>query len=223
MIRVTEVLSDANHIIPHGKEIVLQDWNDYPVENDPDFIDEFNNVVSDDQVPEEDDNFTPNVFDDTYLRMEIALPQGGDQEDIQFAKVTKQLSDKEGRPIGVAHDNPLLDTQEYEVEFLDRHRESLSANIIARHTFSQVDEEGHWHLLLDNITDFCKNGTAMGKEDAFVEMGNGVRRQRYTTQGWQPLCQWKDGSTNWVALKDMKNSYLVKVADYAVANCIDDG
>jgi hypothetical protein len=48
---VTEVLSDANHIIPHGKDVMLQDWHDYPVENDPDFIDEFNNVVSDDRVP----------------------------------------------------------------------------------------------------------------------------------------------------------------------------
>jgi hypothetical protein len=41
-------------------------------------------------VPEEDDDFTPDVFDDTYLHMEIALPRGGgDQEDVQFAKVTK--------------------------------------------------------------------------------------------------------------------------------------
>jgi hypothetical protein len=45
---VTEVLSDANHIIPHGEDIVLQDWNGYPVENGPDFVDEFKNVVSDD-------------------------------------------------------------------------------------------------------------------------------------------------------------------------------
>jgi hypothetical protein len=45
---VMEVLSDANHIVPHGEDIVLQDWNDYPVENDPDFVNEFNNVVSDD-------------------------------------------------------------------------------------------------------------------------------------------------------------------------------
>jgi hypothetical protein len=42
------------------------------------------------------------------------------------------------------------------------------------------------------------------------------------TQGWQFLCQWKDGSTNWVALKDTKNSYPVQVADYAVANHVDD-
>jgi hypothetical protein len=122
----------------------------------------------------------------------------------------------------MAHDNLLLDTQEYEVEFLDGHRESLSANVIAQHMFSQVDEKGHRHLLLDNITDFRKNDTAIDKEDAFVEMGNGVKRQRYMMQGWQLLCQWKDGSTNWVALKDMKNSYPVQVADYAIANHIDD-
>ena len=174
-------------------------------------------------MPEEDESFTPDVFDDTYLRMEIALPRGGgDQEDIQFAKVTKRLHDKEGRPIGTANDNPLLDTREYEVEFLDGHRESLSANVIAQHMFSQVDEEGHRHLLLDDITDFRKDDTAIDKEDAFVKMSNGVQRRRMMTKGWQLLCQWKDGSTNWVALKDMKNSYPVQVADYAIANRIDD-
>lgn len=26
---VTEILNDSNHIIPHGDDIVLQDWNDY--------------------------------------------------------------------------------------------------------------------------------------------------------------------------------------------------
>ena len=25
--RVAEILSDANHIVPHGEDIVLQDWN----------------------------------------------------------------------------------------------------------------------------------------------------------------------------------------------------
>jgi hypothetical protein len=201
---------------------MLQDcWNVYPVENDPDFIDEFNNVVSDeDWFPKEDDNFTPNVFDDTYLHLD---PQGGgDQEDVQFAKVTKQLRDKEGRPIGMAHDNPLLGIREYKVEFLDGHQESLSANITAQHMFSQVDEEGHRHLLLDDIADFRKNDTAINKEDAFVKIGNGIRRRGYTTQGCELLCQLKDGSTYLVALKDIKNSYPVQVADHAVKNCIDD-
>ena len=36
------------------------------------------------------------------------------------------------------------------------------------------------------------------------------------------LCQWHDGLTNWVALKDMKQSYLLKVAEFAFANCIHE-
>jgi hypothetical protein len=53
-------------------------------------------------------------------------------------------------------------------------------------------------------------------------MKNGVKRQRETTQGWKMLCQWNDGSTHWVALKDMKHSYPVQVAEYAISNWIAD-
>ena len=172
--------------------IVLQDWNEYPVEEDPDFVKEFQNVVSDHSVPEQDDNFTPNVLDDTYLHMEIALPRGGgNQEDTQFAKVVKWLCDKEGQPIGMANENPMLETQEYKVEFLDGHHESLSANVIMQHMFLQVDEKGHRHLLLDDIIDFCRVDTAVDKVDAFVVIQNGVRQHcKLTKRGWQLLCQW---------------------------------
>jgi hypothetical protein len=66
---------------------------------------------------------------------------------MQFARVVKRLRDNERRPIGIANQNPIVDTREYEVEFLDGHRESLSANTIAQHLFSQIDEEGHRYLL----------------------------------------------------------------------------
>lgn len=53
-------------------------------------------------------------------------------------------------------------------------------------------------------------------------MHNGVKPWWQTPLGWQLLCQWKDGSTNRVALKDMKESYPIQVADYARANQITD-
>lgn len=216
-------MRDENHVIIEEGGLQLQDQNEFPVEDDPHFIAEFQNIVSDPEIPEEDESFTPDTFDDTYLNMKIALPRGGgDPKDVQFAKVTKRLRDVEGRPIGMANDNPLLDTQEYEVEFSDGHVESMSASSIAQHLFSQVDEEGHQHILLDDIIDFQKDGTVVDKADAFVVMKNGVKRRCQMMQGWQLLCQWKDGSTKWVALKDMKNSYPVQVAEYVKANCIDD-
>jgi hypothetical protein len=70
---------------------------------------------------------------------------------------------------------------------------------------SQIDEEGvRQHVLLEDIIDCRRSDSAINKEDAFVVMKNGVKRRRETTQGWQVLRQWKDGSSNWVALKDAR-------------------
>jgi hypothetical protein len=146
----------------------------------------------------------------------------GDSEDVQYGRVTKRLRDAEGRPIGTANNNPLIDTREYSVQFLDGHTEAISANLIAQHLYSQIDNEGRQHtILLDDIIDHRKSKQAIDKTDAFVTMNNGVKRRRETTQGWHMLCQWKDGSTNWIAL-NMKHSYPVQVAEYAFANKIDD-
>ena len=119
------------------------------------------------------------------------------------------MRDADGRPIGKAHENPLLDTREYEVEFFDGHSEALSSNLIAKNLFSQIDEKGERHLLLNDILDPRRNATALNKEDAFITMSNGVKRWRQTTQGRQLLCQWRDGSTTWVALKDMNQLYPI--------------
>ncbi|KAI2493253.1 Reverse transcriptase (RNA-dependent DNA polymerase) [Fragilaria crotonensis] len=44
----------------------------------------------------------------------------------------------------------------------------------------------------------------------------GTRRRRETTVGWEVLVRWKDGSTTWVAMKDVKESFPVQLAEYAV-------
>jgi hypothetical protein len=208
-MRINELLKDENHIvIPEEEERALQDWDEYTDDNDPDFADEFNQPILDDSIPEADETFTPDTFDDKYLHKEILMMERGASTDAepQIRRVTKRLRDAEGRPIGTAHDNPLLDTREYGVELRDGHSEALSANLIAQHLYSETDEEGNVHVLLDDIVDHKRNENAVDKEDAFIIMKNGVKRRRETTQGWKLLCQWKDGSTNWVALKDMKHS-----------------
>jgi hypothetical protein len=88
--------------------------------------------------------------------------------------------------------------------------------------YSQVDKEGHGHIILENMNDNRSGKKAIAREDAFITMHNGPKRWQNTTARWQLLCQWKDGSTNRVALKDMKESYPVQVADFAKANRIED-
>ncbi|KAI2513140.1 Reverse transcriptase (RNA-dependent DNA polymerase) [Fragilaria crotonensis] len=155
-----------------------------------------------------------------HTNKEIAL--ASDANEAQFVRVTKQLRDAEGRQIGTANDNPLLDTREYAVEFRDGHSESVSASLIAQNLYSQLDDKGKHHILLADIVDHRRDERAVDKRDAFVTTRNGVKRQRETTQGWQLLCEWKDGSSNWVALKDARQSYPVLVAEYAIANRIEE-
>ena len=87
------------------------------MEFDEDFQEEFNKIFSDDNTKEADATFTLEVFDDTYLNMELALP--GDGGKTTFARVTKRLKDANGLPIGTSHENPILDTIVYEVEYAD--------------------------------------------------------------------------------------------------------
>ena len=114
--------------VPIGEEQPNpEDWADL-IDTDPEFNEEFNKIFNDSNVPEADD-FTPEVLEDTYLNMELALSRDGDGP--EFAKVTKRLRDANGLPIGTANDNPLLDTRLYEVEYADGHKASLAANTIA--------------------------------------------------------------------------------------------
>jgi len=41
------------------------------------------------------------------------------------------------------------------------------------------------------------------------------------TIGWQICCQWKDGSTSWENLSDLKESHPLETAEYAVTNDTD--
>ena len=125
------------------------------------------------------------------------------------------MRDANGIPIGTANDNPILDTRVYEVEYLDGRKTSLAANAIAENMFSQVDDEGNHHVLFDGIVDHRVNGEEMKKENSFIISHDGGRRRRETTKGWEVLIQWKDGSTSWESLKDVKVSYPVQLAEYA--------
>ena len=147
------------------------------VGQDQDFIDEFNFVVNNNDVKEEDEEFTTDVFGDAYLNMELALPRADDIEP-QFAHVTKRLKDAEGRPIGVANEGPKLDTCMYELEYHDGYKESLSSNMIAQTLFAQVDNEGNCHVLLDAIIDNRVDGSELNGDGEFITISSGTQRRR---------------------------------------------
>ena len=65
-----------------------------------------------------------------------------------------------------------------------------------------------------------KTDAALMRENGWMPSNNGQQRMRRTTKGWMFLVQWKDGSSNWILLKDLKDINPIETANYAVAHKI---
>ena len=96
----------------------------------------------------------------------------------------------------------------------------LAANIIADNLLAKVDEQGHRHLMLDKIIDHRVLKDKIPKSKSTYNKNNGTNRRVQTTCGWETFVSWKDGSKDWISLKDIKDSYPVQLEEYAIANVI---
>ena len=126
--------------------------------------------------------------------------------------------DDEGRPIGKSNNNPLLDYRQYEVVYEEGHSEIPTVNVIAENLLSQVDDQGHRRLMIDEIEDHRVDKNAVPISEGTYVTSRGLKKRKLTTRGWEIFVRWKDGSGTWVKLKDLKDSYPVQLADYAEAN-----
>ena len=139
-------------------------WEDL-AGDDEIFHEEFSRVITNGDIPEADEEFSPEEFD-SYVNMELALDRH--TEGPEFARVTKLLKEKEGRPIGIASEKPILDTRMYEVEYADGYKAAMTANNIASNLFVQVDQDGNHFVLFDEIIDHRKDGSEIKQKDAFI-------------------------------------------------------
>ena len=69
----------------------------------------------------------------------------------------------------------------------------------------------------DSIVDYRRSTTALGYVDQKVVKKNGRNFMRRLTSGWQLCIQWKDGSTSWEKLSNLKESHPIECAEHAVA------
>eukprot|EP00978_Attheya_sp_CCMP212_P042528 scaffold260524_cov34-Attheya_sp.AAC.1 len=150
-----DISNSLNNVHP-SKVVGMED-------KDEDFIEEYNRVINDATLPEVDDVDKELGQSDPYLTMELGIPRGDADDELEFAKVTKRAKDDEGNSIGRAHTNPLLDSRQYEVQFHNGDTEVLTANIIAEKLLSQVDDEGRRQMMLDEIVDHRSLNLAIPK------------------------------------------------------------
>ena len=193
----------------------LPDVDDGPWDVDDEVVEPLEKEAT---MPEADEHEDPVVFD-KYIGAEILLNRGGEQV---AGRVVSRKRDADDKPIGYAHSNPLLDTREYQVEFVDGSTEAYTTNLIAEAMYSQVDDEGRNLTLLKEIVDHRKDATAVEAADAFGRTRSGRKFRRRTTKGWELCALFKNGQTAFLPLKDLRESYPLQVAEYAVANKIDN-
>jgi hypothetical protein len=154
---------------------------------------------------------------DQYIRAEVQLLKGNEV----VTGIVKRRKLNGGVTAGKAHANPILDTRTYDVQFPDGSSAEYSANIIAQNMYSQCHSEGNQFLLLNAIVGHKSDDTAVKRVDMYVQHGYNKHLQK-TTKGWKLCVEWKDGTTTWVCLADVKESNPVEVAKYAIAQGIHD-
>ena len=199
-------ITNLDHV-PKDKLLSLED-------EDEEFLKGFRKVISDPDLPEADEEYGAV---DPYIGMELGMPVGGDGERI-YGQVKRRAVDENGRPIGRPSNNPMMDSRQYEIEFVDGKTDVVAANIIAENLLAQIDEEGRRKALIQDIEDHRSLPSAILKDQGTYFTPTGNERMKRTTRGWELYVRWKDGDSNWVSLKDLKDSYPIELAEYAVSN-----
>jgi hypothetical protein len=136
-------------------------------------------------------------------------------------RVTARKRDEDDKPVGLANANPILDTREYTFTFDDGDETVMSANLIAKAMYAQCDPDGTQYVLLDSTIDHKRLDSAIRTLDQKVVRPDGRTYLRRTAVGWQLCCQWKDGSTSWESLADLKESHPIETTEYAVTKGLD--
>jgi len=167
--------------------------------------------------PEQDD-FTEETYD-AYLGAELLIPSG---DQFIVGRVMKRTRDDNGNPVGQRNSNPILDTRVYEVQFGDGSTVEYGANLVAENMMAQSDPEGNRHMIFREIVDHRVSDDAIKKEEGFTIGYNGNVHPKKTTKGWDISVEWRDGSTSWLPLRDVKDSNPLELAQYAIANGIQE-
>ena len=114
-------------------------------------------MISEDGVPEDDDNNaveTPEMFN-SYINMEVGLPRGIDGE-LYHATFKRRAINYYRKMLGFETSNQITDKTLYEEDYFDGTVKILAANVIAENLLSQINQEGHRQLFIDEIINHRK-------------------------------------------------------------------
>jgi hypothetical protein len=185
-----------------------------------------NTRVMDVDIFEDDDNLEveDQCFDmddaealDKFISAQVLLPVG---DTLQLGEVIKRMRDGHGNLTGTHHPNPLLDTRVYEVVMSDGSVYEVvmsdgsvneySANLIAEAMLSRMDEDG---LKVDTYEEILNHREIPYSEEKISP--------KAALTKWKLFIQMRDGTTRWLSLREVRNTYPLMAAEYAVGRSLD--
>jgi len=165
---------NATAKVPHKMTSLLRKKHEVNIEDEaPEFFQYYNCVIDDKSVQDTDN--TPSSGEDTYIDMQLDLPHRPNATPMS-AIIKKRSLDSMNAPIGNSHNNPLLDTRQYTVEFANGYTEILTVNIIAENLLSQVDEDGHQQRMFREIIDHRQLENAVNISGGTFTTARGLTR-----------------------------------------------
>ena len=117
-----------------------------------------------------------------------------------MAKVIKRNIGPDWTLIGTPHENSMLNTARYDVQFPDGSVKPYPANIIAENILNNVDADGYHSQYLDGILEHSVSDSAVSKENMWTVTKRGNRRMRQTNSGWKFKIRWNDGTLSMLGL-----------------------
>ena len=120
------------------------------------------------------------------------------------ARVVKRPLGPDGNVVGYFNHNKTLDSRIYAIMFMDGTVQQLAANRIAMSIYKHVDSEGFTTIILDQVQIHQKVDESIEKSDGYVKDSKGRRSKNITTNGYDLLTKFRDGSEAWIPLADLK-------------------
>ena len=91
-------------------------------------------------------------------------------------------------------------------------------NVISENLFNQAGDNGWDTGVFSEIVGLRKDDTVpIPYSRGTITSHNGQTRNVITTKGWEVHIKWQDQSTSWLPLNVVKESYPVKLAEFAYA------
>jgi hypothetical protein len=113
--------------------------------------------------------------------------------------------------LDIYNSNLILNTRVYLAEFPDGTVSEYAANIIAEAIYEQVNDDGYDTVIFSHI---------IGHD--YAPTKEVVTPFSKSTKGWSVCVEWKDGTTAWHPMTEIKNTFPIQLAEYAMANNLQD-